>query len=78
MKEETKWSDFIHVSSLLHLKFTFNIRGLGRIPRKENGFNQDQKNSAHLLANQVSYSSGKLHSSCYNLDSIERNHIIII
>ena len=52
--KETKWSDFIHTSSLLHLILTFNKRGLGRIPRKENGFNQDQKNVAHLLANQSS------------------------
>ena len=32
----------------------FNKRGLGRIHRKENSFNQDQINLAPLLANQVS------------------------
>ena len=52
--KETKWSDFIDTSSLQHLIFMFNKRGLGKIPRKENGLNQDQKNLAHLLANQVS------------------------
>ena len=37
--------------------FMFDKWGLGRIPIKENGFNQDQKDQkilAHLLANQVS------------------------
>ena len=58
--KETKWSEFIHTSSLLHLIFTFYKRGLGRIPRKENGFNQDQTNLAHLanqssVADQVNY-----------------------
>ena len=32
----------------------FNKRGLGKIPRKENSFNQDQINLTPLLANQVS------------------------
>ena len=32
----------------------YNKRGLGRIPWKENGFNQDQKKLAHPLDNQVS------------------------
>ena len=78
MKEETKWSDldFIHASSLLHLIFTFNKRGLGRIPRKENGFNQDQKNMAHFLANQIQVNY--IPPSCYNLDFIERKHNIIL
>ena len=51
-----KWSDFIHKSSLSHLIIMYNKRGLGRTedPQKRNGFNLDQKNVAHLLANQVS------------------------
>ena len=53
--KETKWSDFIHTLSLLHsMIFRFNKRALGRILRKENGFNQDQKNVAQLLVNQMS------------------------
>ena len=48
--KERKWSDFIHTSSSL-LIFIFNKRGLGRIPQKKKGFNQDQTDLAHLLAN---------------------------
>ena len=57
------------ISSIHHhyyiLIFTFNKRRTTL--RKENGFNQDQKNLAHLLANQVPKIRYKLYSSCYKI-----------